>query len=257
MTVGIHEIVPSNVRKSAITSQSIGVPELEILMQVVPLGSPVQDYEHAIVVDNVLGLQTATAREWRFKTLRRLYRLDVSMVLFRAMSDLWPFEPGAHPLVAGLCAMAHDTVFRATAAYIAETPVGDEVTHDDFIVPIESTFPQAYQSVTLETVASKAYTSWAQTGHLDEAIAGRRLRTRAHCRPAAVAYALLLGHLEGHRGEALFETLWARMLDRPRSHLYDLAFAASQQEMLEFRHAGGVIEVGFHELLRPIEGQLL
>jgi hypothetical protein len=255
--IGLGEIVPSDVRQSAITSQSIGVSELETVMRAVPQGSQVEAYEQAIVTDNVLGLKTSTAREWRFKTLRRLYRLDRDTVLFRAMSDLWPFDSEAHPLLAGLCAAAHDTVFRSTAAVIRETSVGDEVTLDDLVAPIESAFPGAYQPGTLETVGAKAYASWAQTGHLGEPSAGRRLRERANCRPPAVAFALLLGHLEGHRGEALFETLWAALLDRPRSHLYDLAFAASQQGMLEFRNAGGVVEVGFQELLRPIEGQLL
>lgn len=255
--IGLGEIVPGDVRQSAITSQSIGVVELETLMRAVPLGSRVDDYEQAIVNENVLVLKTSTAREWRFKTLRRLYRLDRDTVLFRAMSDLWPFDPDAHPLLAGLCATAHDTVLRATATVIDATSVGEDVALDDLIAPIESAFPGAYQTATLETVAAKAYASWAQTGHLGEPSAGRRARTRADCKPSAVAFALLLGHLEGHRGEALFETLWARLLDRPRSHLYDLAFAASQQGMLEFRNAGGVVEVGFHELLRPIEGQLL
>jgi len=61
----------------------------------------------------------------------------------------------------------------------------------------------------------------------------------------------MLGYLQGVRGEALFETLWARALDRPMSHLLDLAVSASQRRLLEFRHAGGVVDVTFHQLLRP------
>jgi hypothetical protein len=64
---------------------------------------------------------------------------------------------------------------------------------------------------------------------------------------------LLLGHLQGVRGQALFETPWATVLDQPTSQLFDLAGTASQQGMLELRHAGGVTEVGFRELLRPFE----
>lgn len=255
--VGAEEIVPADVRQSAITSQSIGVHELSTLMRAVPLGSPVEAYEQAIVEDNILGLKTSTSREWRFKTLRRLYRLDRESVVFRALTDLWPTDLEAHPLLAGLCAMTLDTVFRSTATVIVSTGVGEDVTPDDFIAPIEEQFPGAYQQVTLETVASKAYSSWGQTGHLGQPGAGVRERTRATCKAADVAYALMLGHIEGHRGEALFETLWAQVLDRPRSQLYDLAFAASQQGMLEFRNAGGVVEVGFRELLRPVEGKLL
>ena len=68
-----------------------------------------------------------------------------------------------------------------------------------------------------------------------------------------LTYALLLGHLQGVRGPALFDTLWAQLLDQPTSHLFDLAATASQYGMLELRHAGGVVEVTFHELLRPFD----
>ena len=74
-------------------------------------------------------------------------------------------------------------------------------------------------------------------------------RATLFCRAADVAYALLLGYLQEARGETLFETLWARVLDRPRSELYELAFVASKQGMLEYRNAGGVVEVGFRELV--------
>jgi hypothetical protein len=253
---GADEIVADEVRQGAITSQSIGVPELEIVMGSAPLGTTQNEYEQAIVDDNVLGLKTTTSREWRFQTLRRLYLLSHNSVLFRALSDLWVSDPEAHPLLAGLCAMSRDTIFRSTASFVTELGIGDEVKHPDFVAPIEERFPGAYQESTIATIAKKAYASWAQTGHLGEAARGKRIRTRATCKPENVAFALMLGHLQGLRGEALFDTVWARVLDHPRSHLYDLAFAASQRGMLEFRSAGGVVEVGFRELLRPMEGEL-
>ena len=66
----------------------------------------------------------------------------------------------------------------------------------------------------------------------------------------------MLGHLEGVRGEALFDTFWARVLDQPRSHLFELASVASQRSLIDFRRSGGITEVGFTELLRPLEGRL-
>ena len=254
---GAEEIVAAGIRQSAITSQSIGVPEFEIVMGAVPLGSSQAAYEAAIVDENVLGLRTTTSRQWRFKTLRRLYQLSQESMLFRALSDLWPGDPEARPLLACLCALSRDTVFRATADFVVSLGIGDEIHHSDFVAPIAAQFPDAYQNATIATIAKKAYASWGQTGHLGEAEGGNRIRIRAVCKPENVAYALMLGHLEGHRGEALFDTVWARVLDHPRSRLYDLAFAASQRGMLEFRSAGGVVEVGFRELLRPMEGELL
>lgn len=253
---GAEEILDADVRRSAITSRSIGVRELELLLGSTEPDAQQADYEDAVVQQNVLGLKTAAAREWRFKTFRRLYQLTPQSVLFRALRDLWDFDPAARPLLACLCAMTRDTVFRATAKLTCQLSISDKVSATDFIAPIEDQFPSTYNEKTIRTIAQKAYASWRQTGHLGEAEDGARMRTRAFCRPADVTYALLLGHLQGHRGEALFETVWARVLDHPRSHLHEQAFAASQGGMLEYRHGGGVIEVGFRELLRPIEGQL-
>ena len=257
VTDGSEEIVPSEVRKSAITSQSIGVDELTAVLAAVAPDAEADEYRRAIVDANILGLETQTGRTWRHKTLSRLYRLDPALVLFRALRDLWELDAEAQPLLAGSAAMAHDTVFRATASLIAELSYGHDVSTADFAHAINEAFPGAYQENTATTIARKASMSWDQTGHLEPVKAGVRERVQAACGPANVAYALLLGHLQGHRGEALFTTIWARVLDRPRSQLMDLAFAASQQGMLEFRSSGGVIEVGFAQLLRPMEGQLL
>lgn len=254
---GADEIVPADVRQSAITSHSLGIPELTHLLDVVPEGSSLDEYERAAVEENALALDTESGREWRFATLRRLYLLRRDSVLFRALRDLWAVEEEARPLLGGLCAMATDTVFRASSAVIVGTTPGDNVARADFGNAIEEMYPGAYAESTLKKAASNAYASWQQTGHLDEPEGGSKVRVSAECRPADVAYALLIGYLRGAQGEALFDTLWARILDRQRSELYDLAFAASQRGMIEYRNAGGVVEVGFRELLRPMEGELL
>jgi hypothetical protein len=129
---------------------------------------------------------------------------------------------------------------------------GAEVGADDFEVAVEESFPGVYAASTRRTAAQNLASSWNQAGHL-RAERATKVRVRATCQAAAVAYALLLGHLQGVRGQALFETLWAKVLDQPTSRLFDLAATASQHGMLEFRHAGGVVEVGFRELLRPFD----
>lgn len=252
--IGADEIVDSTVRKSGITSHTIGVRELAHLLDVVPPDADLQEYERAAIADNVLGLATGSGRAWRFATLRRLYLLRPNSLLFRSLRDLWVDDPDGRPLLAALCATATDTVFRASATVILATSPGDEVAASDFAEAIEKEYPGAYAGSTLKKASANAYASWQQSGHLAPPRKSRKMRRRATCRPADTAYALLLGYLQGHRGEALFETLWARVLDHPRSHLYDLAFSASQRGMLEYRNAGGVIEVGFRELLRPLDG---
>jgi hypothetical protein len=255
--MGTDEIVDPAVRQSGITSHTIGVPELTHLLDVVSPEAGLEEYERAAVVDNALGRATETGRAWRFATLRRLYLLRPDSLLFRSLRDLWADDPAGRPLLAALCAMATDTVFRSSATVIVRTSPGDEVAANDFAEAIEKEYPGVYAASSLKKASQNAYASWQQSGHLDPAKQGRKVRQRAICSPADVAYALLLGHLLGHRGDALFDTLWTSILDRPQSQLHDLAFAASQRGMLEFRSAGGVTEVGFRQLLRPMDGQLL
>jgi hypothetical protein len=254
---GFEEIAADNIRQSAITSHSIGVPELARLLEVVRPDAELAEYKRAALEGNALALATDSGRIWRFKTLRRLYLFRSDSTLFRALRDLWAVEEEGRPLLAALCAMATDTVFRASASVIIAASAGDEVTMTDFADAIEARYPDAYAHSTLTKAANNAYASWQQSGHLAPSEGGRKRRQLVTCRPADVAYALLLGHLQSARGEALFDTVWTRVLDTPRSQLYDLTFAASQRGMLEYRNAGGVVEVGFRELLRPVQGELL
>jgi hypothetical protein len=246
------EIVPGNVPGGPSTSQTIMVSSLALLFELLPADAPTDAYRQAIRDENVLGKRTAGAREWAFRQLRRFYALDPRSLLFRGLRDLWPSDKEGQPLLALMCAMARDPVLRASAPVVLELERGAEVRADVFEAAIEDSFAGVYAASTRQTTAQKLASSWTQSGHLHVGHS-KRIRARAECTPSDVAYALLLGHLEGVRGIALFETLWAKVLDQPTSHLFDLAATASQQEMLELRQAGGVVEVGFRELLRPFD----
>lgn len=253
---GADEIVPGDVSGGANTSHTIVVPALTTLLAHVPARADHDAYERAALVDNVLGKETDGARRRTFRYLRELYLLRPDSVLFRVLRSLWDDDPEARPLLAGLSALARDASFRASAAAIVGSSPGDRLRSGDLAAAVESAFPDSYSESTLAKVGRNAFSSWEQTGHLQPADRTEKIRVRAVCRPPNLAYALLLGYVQGHRGEALFDTLWARVLDAPRSHLFELAFAASQRGFLEFRHAGGVVEVGFRDLLRPMEGEL-
>lgn len=231
-----------------------------LLAELLPDSSPAA-YRDAVTEQNVLGKETASGREWAFRQLRRFYALDPGSLLFRALRDLWKHDKPGQPLLALLCALARDPVLRASAIVILGSEPGELVTSSDFEAAIEEKFPGAYKENTRRTTAQKVASSWDQSGHLDQEKPGSKIRTRVHPTPASTAYALMLGHLQEVRGRALFDTLWARVLDRPASQLLDLAAIASQHGMLELRQAGGVVDVGFRELLRPLgddrQGRLL
>lgn len=256
-----QEIVRGDVPGGPSTSQTVMVASLQRLLSLIPPTATPGDYRSAVMDENILGKQTVGGREWAFRQLRRFYGLDPRLLLFRALRDLWPDDTAGQPLLAMLCALARDPVLRASSAVIFDAEQCAEVGPTDFDTAIEEAFAGAYSDSTRRTTAQKVASSWQQSGHLLAETATRRRRCRADCTPPDVAYALLLGHIQGVRGQALFDTLWARVLDQPTSHLFDLAATASQHGMLELRHSGGVTEVSFRELLRPFDddgqGQLL
>lgn len=255
-TAGTSEIVQGDVSGGPNTSHTIVVPALTALLDAVPRGARDTEYQRAVLDENVLGKATEGARRKTFRYLKELYLLRSNSILFRALRDLWLDDADARPLLAGLCALARDSVFRASSSAITASLPGDRITPADLARAVDERFPATYASGTLAKIGRNTFSSWQQTGHLAQVDRATRLRTRPTCRPANVSYALLLGHLQGARGQALFETPWAQLLDQPKSHLVDLAIVASQRGLVEFKHAGGVVEVSFRELLRPFDGTL-
>lgn len=251
------DIVTGERSGGATTSHTIVVPSLERLLAAVGPNAPAAEYERAVVEDNVLGKDTTEARKRTLRYLRELYVLRPDAVLFRALRDLWVDDPSGQRLLAGLCAMARDAVFRASFNAIADGDPGDTVASSELADAVDKAFPASYSDATLAKIGRNTASSWEQTGHLEAVARTTKVRRRAVCTPGTTAYALLLGHLEGVEGAALFDTVWASSLDQPRAHLIDFAVLASQRSLIDFRHSGGITEVGFSELLRPMEGQLL
>lgn len=250
------EIVDGSVSGGPSTSQTIMVSSLQALLDVIPEDGMPDDYRSAVMEENVLGKETVRAREWAFRQLRRFYGLNPQLLLFRALRDLWTDDPVGQPVLAMLCALARDPVLRSTAKLVLSAEAGRPVTPADFASAIEDAFPGAYGTKTLRTAAGNVASSWHQAGHLEKASRTEKVRAQATATPADLAYALLLGHMEGHSGQALFDTLWVQILDQPTSRLNDLALTASQRALIDFKNAGGIVEVGFGVLLRPMEDEL-
>ena len=249
------EIVAGDRSGGTNTSHTIIVAALQRLLETVARDATADDYERAVLDDNVLGKDTAESRRRTLRYLRELYLLRPDSILFRALRDLWTDDPTGQPLLAGLCALARDSVFRASAPAIIAANPGDELVSTDLAEAVEKAFPTSYSESTLAKIGRNTFSSWEQTGHLVPGARTAKVRRRPACTPATTAYALLLGYLEGARGAALFDSTWAQVLDQPRSHLIEMAVVASQRGLIEFRHSGGVTDVGFNALRRPFAGQ--
>ena len=176
------EIVPGDRSGGTNTSHTIVVPALQQLLSSVDRNAEAEAYDRAVLEENVLGKDTTGSRKRTLRYLRELYLLRPDAVLFRALRDLWTDGIDGQPLLAGLCALARDAVFRASAAAIFETDPGDEVTSADLADAVEQVFPSAYSESTLAKVGRNAFSSWEQTGHLRALRGGRR---RRRWRPSA------------------------------------------------------------------------
>lgn len=224
------------------------LPDVRTLLTICPPSAMLGDYQAAVVDDNVLLKATVVTRKTVFSKLRQLYALDPQVLLFRALRDLWGEDPEAQPLLALLSAVARDPILRCTSPAILEAKLGERVTSAMLAAAADTGLPGRYNKRTLASIGRNTASSWQQSGHL----VGRLVKTRsmAKCRPTSVAFALLLGYLCGARGEALFSTLWSRLLDAPAHILQEQATVASRHGYLEYRQAGGIVDVGFRFLLR-------
>ena len=234
------------------TSHTIAVTHLKSLLTALPASASRQQYEDAAVEQNLLGRATVEGRKRTFRYLRELYLLDPTRILFRALRDLWDEDPAVQPLLAGLSALARDSVFRASAPGLLAVPVGRPISAELLTSFVNDVFPNSYNEATIAKIGRNTASSWTQTGHVVGRIS--KTRQRVEARPAAVAYALLLGNLQGLRGQALYDSLWTLFLDASPYEIERQAHAASHRGYLELRSGGGVVEIGFRHLLRPMKG---
>jgi len=230
------------------SSRTMMLAELRLLLTACPQSASFEEYRSAIIDENVLLKKTVATRKVSFRWLRELYALDRKTLLFRALRDLWDEDTQAQPLLALLSAVARDPLLRSTTESILTIPIGETVTPEMMMDAVNVSFPDRYSPKTLKSTGQNIISSWQQAGLLSGKL--HKVRMSAQSLPASVAYALLLAYLSDARGEALFRTLWCRLLDAPVHILHEQALVASQRGWIEYRHMGDVTEVGFRHLLR-------
>lgn len=123
---------------------------------------------------------------------------------------------------------------------------------EEFIDEME---PGRFSPATLKSTAQNINSTWTQSGHLTGRV--KKVRAQASATPGSVAYALLLGYLTGARGQALFKTEYARLLDCSFDRLVELAEQASRKGWIVFKRVGDVIEVLFPSLINAQEMESL
>ncbi|MFF8513967.1 hypothetical protein ACF05B_01600 [Cellulosimicrobium funkei] len=226
-----------------VASHTIGVPHLVELLREVPVGASAERYRDAVVEENVLGRPTHAGRLRTYRHLRELYLLDPDNVRFAALRRLWDQDVDAQPLLAGTLAFTRDELLRASWPAVARATAGSVVTSEDLTHVVAERYAGALSSSTLGKVGRNTGACWTQTGHLVGR--ARKVRAAVEARPAAVAFAAYLGHLDGGRALGVLDNPWSALLDLPGAGRLDALRRAHDAGLLDLQVAGQVVEVGF------------
>ncbi len=241
--------------KGTHTSRTIMLEELDLLLAACPTDVVREQYLAAVEDDNCLRKRTVATRRLSAQRLSELYGLDPDLPLFRVMRTLWYADREARPLLAALLALARDPLLRATAPVVLRMRPGEELARQQLTDAVGRAVGGRLNDSTLDKVVRNTAASWTYSGHLRGR--GRKIRQHVVPTPGTVAYALFLGYVLGARADALFRTLWSRVLDAPAEELVTIAVDAKRLGFLDVSQSGGVVEISFARLLTEDERQLI
>jgi hypothetical protein len=244
---GLHDAGFRWGAKGTHTSRTIMLQEIAALMSRCQSDASHADYLLAIVDDNCLAKRTAATRRLSAQRLSELYGLDREIPLFRVFRRLWYASKSDHSLLAVLLALARDPLLRATAEPVLRMSPGQELARHEMAEAVRTAVGDRLNASTLDKVLRNAASSWTQSGHLRGH--SHKFRQAVAPTPVTTAYALLLGFFCGFRGQALFETPWAKVLDCTPSEMLDFAADARRLGFLDLTYGGGIVQVGFAPLL--------
>ena len=233
------------------SGRTIMLKDMDRLLDSCPQNADFQDYHEAIIESNVLLKETGASRKEANTRLKRLYGLENSILLFKIFKQLWFQDPLAQPIVLILYAIARDPILRGSVDSLLDTKPGEEVTAKYFEGVLFEMYQDQLSNKTLASIGRNIASSWTQSGHLLGR--SRKTRTLVQSYPTSVAFALLLGHLCGSRGEMLFQTRWSQLLDTSIYDLHLKAQLASKQGWLEYRRTGNIIDITFDHFLGGVD----
>lgn len=233
------------------SSRTLMLAELTKVLNATDAGADAAGLREAAIEHNAIEKSSASGRTKTFRHLRELYAMDPDVDVFAALRVAWDGAVDERPLLAALCAIARDPVFRASASWAQRWGVGQELAKGTFAAAVAEDFPGHYSEGVRARIGRNLASSWTQSGHFEGRT--RKRRTLAKAGPASLAYAMYLGHLAGATGKRLFDTVWTSILDRSPAELESLAERASRQGWIEYRASGGMIDVTFRHLAAAIE----
>ncbi len=229
-------------------ARTIMLEELQLLFSFVDDSDADKDlYLRSIVQKNCLNKRSDRTRNLTARHLVNLYGIDPSITLFRCFRYFWQRDEEGQPLLALLIAIARDAILHSSIPFIQSYAIGQRVTREALEEYIDNLETGRFSPATLKSTAQNINSSWTQSGHLKGRV--KKVRSLANATPGAAAFALLLGYLSGVRGESLYQTEYAKLLDCSMEESIELSIEASRKGWIVLKRLGSVIEVLFPNLL--------
>ena len=229
-------------------ARTMMLDELKLLFSFVDQIDAGKDlYLRSIVKNNCLNKRSDRTRKLTARHLMNLYGLDPSITLFRCFRYFWQRDEEGRPLLALLIAIARDAILKFSIPFIQSYAIGQRVTREALEEYIDDLETGRFSPATLKSTAQNINSSWTQSGHLRGKV--KKVRSAAKATPGAAAFSLLLGYLSGVRGESLYQTEYARIMDCSMEESIELSAEASRKGWIVQKRLGSVIEVLFPNLL--------
>jgi len=232
---------------SAIHSRrSISVNDVRLLFASTKPTLSYEEIRQLVIDNNILGKGTYSSRQGILRCLREFYGLNSDILVYSALRFFWHYDIEEQPLLALLCAAARDPILRQSAGIVLAWPQDTTLPKAALEETLKEKYSNRYSPGIMAGMVRRLLSSWKQAGHLS----GHRtkVRTRATSGPASTAYALFLGYITGLRGQYLLDSLWVKLLDAPLTDVHDYAFAAANRGWLDYKNAGGVVEISFPDV---------
>ena len=209
------------------------------------------DVERSVVVDNLLGKPTGTARRLAVPASTRS----------TASSSHGPFR--SPPSGFGHVMLREGRSWLSSVLWLAsrccanppplslDAPLGEPVRWPDLASAIAANYPDRYSPKMLRSLAQNCASSWTQSGHLDGRVKKRRRLARTVTGGGSLrgppGFACRL------RRPALVLSPWMRLLDRSEADLLSLLRRAESAGLTRVKAGGGVLQI---DVRRPM-AQLL
>lgn len=242
-------------QNGAHSARTMMLSELTQLFNNRPAEAQPADYRDDVEMVNILHKPTSRARSLTWRHLVDLYGMDTAIPLFRIFRQFWETETEARPLLACQMALARDPILRSSKEKILSLQIGERLTREEMEQVYRDQFPNRFSPAMLKSLAQNVNGTWTNAGYLDGR--SKKHRSEPQVYPVNVAFALLLGYLQGASGNRLFTTEWTAALDCRQERLLELARQASYRGLIDFKHSSEVVEITFPNYLTKDEELLL